>query len=196
MKRITLASATIIGLASPLLAGGMAQPVVETEPTPVVATPVVSGADWTGGYIGGGLGYGSGGGTGWASGVNGAAYSGFAGYNFDMGSTVLVAEIEYGNARLSDPNTNDTFKSLARVKGKIGYDAGTYLPYLTVGGGYFTKSDNTSDWGYVAGGGVDYAVSDSMTIGGEVLYNKWNDFNNSGSMISATTATARVAFHF
>ena len=198
MKRIALVAfaAASTALAAPAFAGGMAEPVVEAAPAPIAVAPVAVGRDWTGFYVGGGLGYGTASGTGFATGVNGAVYNAFGGYNYDMGNVVLGGELEYGGAKLTDPNTGISFKSLARIKGKVGYDAGNFLPYVTAGAGYLSTNANGNGWGWNAGGGLDYAVSDTITVGGEVLYNRWNNFNGSGTQINATTATARVSFNF
>lgn len=196
MKRTAILSITAALFAAPALAGDLGEATLEQAPTAVAAAPIAYGADWGGAYFGATVGYGDANGTGYAADVNGATYGAFAGYNYDIGTVVLGGELEFGGASITDANTGDSFESMTRLKAKVGYDAGRFLPYVTAGANYLTKTDSTSDWGYVAGAGVDYALSDSIVLGGEVLYNRWNDFNNTGNMINATTAAARVSFKF
>jgi hypothetical protein len=39
-------------------------------------------------------------------------------------------------------------------------------------------------------------LTDSLTLGGEVLQHQFNDFDGSGVDLDATTVTARVGFRF
>ena len=53
-----------------------------------------------------------------------------------------------------------------------------------------------SDWGWVAGVGVDYMVNEAWLVGAEVLYHDFSNFDDTGIDLNATTIKARVAYRF
>ena len=53
-----------------------------------------------------------------------------------------------------------------------------------------------SDWGYFGGVGMDYAVAENWLIGGEILAHQFDDFDDTGIDLDATTIKARVAYRF
>ncbi len=66
---------------------------------------------------------------------------------------------------------------LATVRGRVGYAMGSFLPYIT-GGAAFAGittslvgvSDEAVHTGWTAGGGVEYALGNGLTLGAEYLY--------------------------
>ena len=194
------------GMAS---AGGLAAPVETVAPTPIAPAPapMMRGSDWTGFYVGGQLGYGK------VtisddpeqSDIDGAVYGVHAGYMFDLGTIVLGAEVDYdltsveGRASfLGDVEVDD----ILRLKARVGYDAGAFLPYITGG---VVRANVADDFGDLEGDGdfyglgVAYKFSDSILIGGEVLQHKFYEGDLEdlpGLGVRATTATARVSFQF
>ena len=153
----------------------------------------------------------------------GAVYGVHAGYMYDLGSIVLGAEIDYDltsmkqdfagtivplNNGFEPEDFEGTFEidSILRLKARVGYDAGAFLPYVT--GGVVRaelsvdvagESDSQQIDGDFYGLGVAYKFSDSILVGGEVLQHKFyetDDGSISGLGIRATTATARVSFQF
>lgn len=178
----------------PVLAGSLDEPVI--TPPPVAPAPVVqSGRDWTGGYLGAQLGYADVGTD--ASGVDGdGAIGGLtAGYDFDFGSYVLGAGIDYDFADI-DLGNAATLEDVLRLKLRGGIEVGPSLLYAT--GGYARAgTDNLgSDDGYFLGAGVEYPLTDQISLGGEVLYHEFSDFDGSGIDVDATTVQARLAFRF
>ncbi|MEJ6398748.1 outer membrane protein [Yoonia sp. 208BN28-4] len=180
-------------------AGGLAEPAiapVAVAPAPVYVAP--TGRDWTGFYVGGSLGYGQLEGDGLGDDFSGTIYSGHAGYNYDLGSYVIGAELEGTFGQIDDDTSGLDFENVLRAKARAGYDAGVFLPYVTAGYAQATVSAGDADIddnGYFYGAGVDYAVTDSITVGGEVLQHEFNDFNG-GSDVSALTASLRVSYNF
>ena len=86
---------------------------------------------------------------------------------------------------------------VARAKLRAGYDAGNFLPYATAGVASMDVGGlNASDTGSFYGLGVDYMMTDSIRVGGEVLKHDFDDFNGTGLNFDATTASLRVAFQF
>lgn len=192
---MTRIKSALLGSAAVIVAGTSAA--VAGNPTPAPAepviaapvTPVMTTGDWTGGYVGGSVGYGD-----WdlgASSDGGANYGGFAGYDYDFGNYVLGGELQYLGNDVSIGGTS--LDGVGRAKLKAGYDAG---PVLLYGVGGYTRADTgagTAD-GYVAGIGMDYKFNNGVTMGAEVLH---NDFGSvGGSDLSGNTVEARVGYRF
>jgi len=200
MKRITsFAAASAVGtlVAPPALAGGPVvvaeEPVVAAPMAPVVMAP---NGDWTGFYGGAQLGYGDvsdsagGGGDGMTGGLLG-------GYRMDFGQFVAGAELNYDWADI-ELGAGNSLDNIARLKVVGGYDMGNALLYGTVAA---VRADATiagagvSDNGWGAGLGVDYALTDRMTLGAELMEHRFGSFGG-GADIDATTVNARVGFRF
>lgn len=205
MKR--LATAALI--AAPLAfvggfaqAGGLAEPVIAPAPTPVplAPAPVATGRDWTGFYAGGSLGYGSVDIDGVDDDFEGTTFGAHVGYNYDLGSIVVGGELEYMGTNDFVLDGGDLeLDSVARAKARVGYDAGSFLPYVTAGWAQASVDGGAlgtlEDDGYFYGAGVDYAVSDAITVGGEYLRHDFDDFDG-GADIEADTFGLRVSYNF
>lgn len=183
-------------------AGGLAEPVVTPAPAPIPApAPVAVGADWTGFYAGGQLGYGELDNDALDDDTSGAVYGVHAGYLYDLGSVVLGGEIDYDatNIESDAPGAGVELDSVARAKLIAGYDAGQFMPYIAAGVAQATTSGavDGDGTGNFAGLGVSYSYSDQIRFGAEVLQHQFDDFDDvDGLDIDATTATARVSFQF
>ncbi len=184
-----------LGMATPVLAGGYSEP----TPEPVIVEPVAvapAGADWTGGYVGGTLGYGWGNDA--MDDADDMTYGVYGGYDYDFGQFVLGGELEYLESDLETPG-GDTLNDMTRLKLKAGYDMGPALLYGVVGAVYGDADiggTSYSDTGVTYGLGVDYAVTDNVNVGAELLQNDFSEFDDSGADLSATTLGARVSFRF
>ncbi|MGL4320500.1 MAG: outer membrane protein [Paracoccaceae bacterium] len=200
--KTSIASMTVLAiLAVPAFAGGPAEPVPEPVIAPVpVAAPVNTGGEWGGAYVGAGLGYGDVGsstdtldGDGILGGVQ-------AGYRYDFGTAVVGGELEYDitDIALGAAGT-DQLNSVARLKAMAGADLGRFLVYGTAGYAYADAdvgAVNLSDDGWFAGLGADYALSERLSVGAELLTHKFDDFDASGVDLDATTAKARINLRF
>ena len=194
-KNVLLGTAFGALMGVPALAGGLNQPV--TEPAPMA--PVVQIApsqDWTGGYVGAQLGYGRGKYAGTAD--SGATYGLRAGYDWDLGNWVLGAGIDWDKSEMN-MGGGTKIDNIARLKLRAGADLGRTLVYATAGGAH-VKADiagvGMSDNGWFAGLGAEYAINDRWTVGGEVLENRFDNFNGTGSDLKATTASVNMGFRF
>ncbi len=195
--RTLLLSAAVTAIAMPALAGGLADPVIEPVLAPVIVAP---GTDWTGPYVGVQLGYGdldaSGAATDQGSGVIGGLT---AGYDYDFGQFVLGAGVDYDWADIDLDSGAGQLDNVARVKLRGGFDAGNALIYAT-GGAAFADATiggtGFSDNGWFAGGGVEVMVTESFSVGGEVLYHQFDNFDSTGIDIDATTIQLRGLFRF
>jgi len=186
---------TILG-AAPALAGGLTAPVAE----PVVVEPVVMAAsvapNWTGGYLGAQIGYGDIGTS--LKGVEGDGAIGglIAGYDYDLGNWVIGAGLDYDWTGIELEPAAVEVEEVMRVKLRGGYKIGNGLAYLS--GGYAKAKTDVlgNDDGYFVGAGYEHRLSDRFSLGGEVLYHKFDDFNDSGIDVDATTIQMRAAFRF
>ena len=197
-----LMTAVILGLTTaPVLAGGFAEPIA----TPPVAAPVIiaapapmMSADWTGFYAGAQLGYGQMTSDAIDEDPQDLLYGVHAGYLYDLGNIVLGAELDYDMTEIGFAAPAVDLDSVARFKLRAGYDAGAFQPYLTAGVAQATVSgalDGTSD-GQFAGLGLDYQLSDSFRVGGEVLAHQFDNLVDSGVDVEATTLTLRASYNF
>ncbi len=200
MKRTAAAAVLASVLAAPAFAGGPVEvapePVIEPAPAPVVSY----GGDWSGFYAGAQLGYGDTSSNGAGLDGNGAIGGVHAGYRWDLGKTVLGLEADWDKTSLDlGAAGTDSLDSIARLKLQAGYDAGPALIYATAGAARANATiggADLSDNGWSLGAGVTYAVNDQWTVGGEVLTNRFDDFDGSGVDLDTTTATLRVGFRF
>ena len=196
--RLFLTAATLVG--APAFAGGLN----DVAPEPVlapVAAPVEydAGGDWGGAYVGAQLGYGDIDSNGAGLDGNGAIGGVHAGYRADFGKFVAGAEIDYDIADIDIGTTAGSLDNVARLKLMGGVDLGRALVYGTVGAAYADATVGAaelSDNGTFAGVGMDYAVSDRFTVGGEYLMHKFDDFDGSGVDLDVDTIKAKVSFTF
>ena len=209
---------------TPALAGNLDEAVVQPAPV-MAAAPAAYTSLWSGGYAGAQLGYGwadrsvgnqdtivnqlgrpgevfddintrfgniGADGDGMTGGVHG-------GYLWNTDRFVYGLEGDFDFADIQLDNNVGTVDRIGRIKAKAGYDLGQTLIYATAGAAY-AEADlfggNFSDWGWVAGVGADYMVTDAVSVGAEVLYHDFEEFDNSGTDLSLTTLSARVSYHF
>jgi opacity protein-like surface antigen len=194
MKTLMTTLAMTAALATPALAGSLATPLTEpTVPAPViVAAP--AGGDWTGAYGGLQLGYGQGNATGGLEGdgvIGGLTF----GYDYDFGQFVLGAGLDYDITDI-DLGGATTIENVVRLKLRAGYDLGQSLVYVSAGGARADTSTLGNDTGWFAGAGYEYRLTESLSLGGEVLYHQFDDFNGSGADVDATTVQIRALFRF
>lgn len=200
---MTLLSKTALGLvlggalAAPVMAGGYAEPVVEAPVAAPVVAPVAPDGDWTGGYVGAEVGYGDA--SYGAADGNGVTYGLRAGYDMDFGRWVLGGGLDWDKTDIDLGSGGDTLDSIGRLGLRAGYDMGRTLVYAR-GGVAQADADiagvSHNDTGWFAGLGAEYAVNDRWTLGGEVLSNQFDDFDNTGTDLEATTAAVTVGFRF
>lgn len=188
-------SAALAMSATGVFAGGIEAPVVQPTPmVPVVAVPMASN-DWTGFYVGGSAGMITANIDDGAD-LDGNNYNIHAGYMSDLGSVVVGGEIEYGKIDLDDLAGSDN-ADILRLKGRVGYDAGAFLPYVTAGAASLTlNADDFTSTGYFYGIGAEYALNDNFRVGAEVLQHEFDDFDDQGFDLSAQTVALRVSYSF
>lgn len=196
MKKILTVTA-ISFLAFPALAGGPTQPLVEPAVEPYAVVPSFN---WTGGYVGGQLGYGDFDvdvpGISSADGLIGGIH---AGYNWDMGDWVTGVEVDWDVTDTDFGSNFGDIDNVVRLKAKLGRDLGRALVYGTAGGAWAEGDiggSSQDDIGWLVGGGVDYAVTNNWIFGGEALYHDFSSFDNTGADIDAWTFRAKLSYKF
>jgi opacity protein-like surface antigen len=199
---MTTRIATMIGATAAALAGAVAlaaPAVAQDAALTEQSISTMGNGEWTGLYGGVSLGYGD------ASGsivlgddITGTTYGIFAGYQRDFGSVVAGGEIEFSGTEWTDDSIGLDVDSVARLKARLGYDAGAALPYVTIGAAQLATSGavDDDDTGMFYGLGVDYSLGNGVILGAEVLQHEFDDYADTGIDVSATTITARVAYAF
>jgi outer membrane immunogenic protein len=199
MKTIAAMIATA-ALSAPAFAGGPVAAVEEPMIVPASEPYVAPGLDWSGAYVGAQLGYGD-------VDSNGGGLDGYgllggvhAGYRWDFGSWVAGGELSHDVTNIDlGAVDGDQLDNVTALKLNIGREIGNSLVYGTLGAAHASASvggADLSDDGMVYGVGFDYALTDRMTVGGEVLQHNFNDFDGSGVDLDATTVKAKVGLRF
>jgi opacity protein-like surface antigen len=190
-----VASAAALGLttavAAPALAGSYA-PAPEPAPVTAPVAMVAPSGDWGGLYMGAQLGYGHVD-TRLTNGDDGAIGGLHVGYRWDFGQTVAGTELDYDWTDISIGDEN--VDGIARLKGTLGYDLGNTLAYGVVGYGQADSSAGDAE-GWLGGVGLAYAVNPKWIVSGEVLYQDFDEFGDTGAGGHATTATIRASYRF
>ena len=161
----------------------------------VASTVPALAEDWAGAYGGFQFSALSGEASGTADGTGTGGLVGLhAGYGVDFGTFVLGAEvdIDFGGIDLGDAAE---IESVARLKLRAGTDLGRTFVYGTAGVARAETSLGQGDGGF-AGVGAGWRLGARLMVGGEVLYQRFDDIDGSGVDAEATTATARVTFSF
>lgn len=191
-KSITLTTAALAIVAAPALAGSP-EP-APTEPVLAPAAPVSTSPDWTGFYAGGQLGYGNVDTN--VAGVDGDDVIGgiVGGYDWDLGDWVVGVGADYDFADISVGTTD--LENVWRLKARGGYKIGNGLAYATAG--YANADTDTlgNDDGYFIGAGYEHLITQNFSLGGEVLYHEFDNFNSTTTDLEATTVQLRGTFRF
>jgi outer membrane immunogenic protein len=210
MKRLCVAVVGLMAFVGAAAAADIAQPAPAPyyPPAAVYAPPPYS---WTGLYFGVNGG-GAFGGSSWDSSgsrdVSGWLFGSQLGYNYQFGQAVVGAEgdIDWtdidGSGTSNCPagcKTSNTW--LATVRGRLGYAADRFMPYVTAGAafgnikastaGLQNSSDNA---GWTVGAGLETAFAANWTAKVEYLYVDLGSFN-CGLNCNAGLTTDDVSFH-
>jgi len=210
--KFVLAAAAVAAMSGSAMAADLY--VAPAQPAPVAVAPAAT--DWDGPYIGASVGYG------WgtandstlddSTSVNGFSVGGQVGYNFHLSGNV-VAGVE------GDLNWNDqtgTFSGAAAddavrinwdgsVRGRLGLDLDGILPYAEAGVAFANATDTIADTdisnthtGWTVGGGVEFKVSDPLSVNVEYRYTDYGTQTYGGDAVGLTdnTVKAGVNYHF
>lgn len=151
--------------------------------------------DWTGAYAGAQLGFAD-----VDSSVPGVSGDGFiggftGGYDWDLGSWVIGLGADFDFADI-DLGTAADLEEVWRIKFRSGYKIGAGLAYGTAG---YANADTDvlgDDDGYFIGAGYEQRLAPNFSIGGELIYHEFNNFNSTPTDVDATTVQVRGTFRF
>jgi outer membrane immunogenic protein len=183
MKSVLVASVAL-ALGAGLVSANAADIQQRSMPTkaPAYVQPVYN---WTGPYIGisGGYGWGNSDFSGAGGGSvdpSGGLFGATLGYNWQMGALVtgIEGDISWSGLRDSNAGLRTENNWLGTVRGRLGYNAGRWMPYVT--GGLAVgdidsnitgvgSSDKTKA-GWTVGAGVEAAIAGPWTAKVEYLY--------------------------
>jgi outer membrane immunogenic protein len=213
MKRVVLVGALVFASFAPAFAADL------PPPAPVPYVPVVRAFSWTGFYLGlnGGYGFGQ---SNWNSAIgtvggfntNGGLAGGTAGFNYQWSQFVFGIEGDFDWQNLRGSQTNAPCAAvgscatasnwISTIRGRAGFVANRALIYVT-GGAAFTDIKPSlaalpfgggTEPGWTAGGGVEFAMTDSWTVKLEYLYAKFQNTTCPASSCSAA-APATVSLN-
>jgi outer membrane immunogenic protein len=165
--------------------------------------------DWTGFYVGAFGGYAFGeadsdvlGG----SDVEGALAGGTVGYNHQIGQWVVGLEADGGWSGIDNDDDNLAYDTgldwLTTVRGRVGYSFDSFMVYGTGGAaiGEVTYDNGVEDSdtriGWTAGGGVEAALTDNISIKGEYLYVDLGEDTLSGDEVDFNAHTIRGGINY
>ena len=185
MKRFVLALVGWAALTGSVAAADLARPV----PQPYYNAPVVAQLyNWTGFYIGinGGGAFGR---SAWDPtghfNMSGGIVGGTVGYNYQFGQAVVGVEGDIDWAGISGTTNNlcplgcKTSDSwLSTVRGRLGYAADRFMPFVTGGAAIGNIQATTpafigassSQVGWTIGAGLEFAIAGNWTAKAEYLY--------------------------
>ncbi|MCX8510090.1 MAG: porin family protein [Rhodobacteraceae bacterium] len=208
IKSICAPALALALLSAPAFAGGLTAAVGEPAVEPSAAPAV--GGDWTGAWVGLNIGSikSNAKETNPADAFNeshhGTSYGIAAGYDFDLGNWVVGGALSWNKGKMdvvkADPTdpTEVTVKldNIKRLSVRAGYDLGPALVYASLGTGRVTLSGNgekASQNIKSIGLGVDYKLSDSWVVGGQILRDQYKDGTES---LKFTTASINIGMRF
>ena len=210
MKNLLLSTVMAAGFAS-FATAGMAGAIAEEAPVSAAA-PVAPAAsvDWSGFYAGGLVSFVGGDVSGFINNIQVSnfsldattAFGGFAGYNKQINSMVLGAELAYTMGDIPITTLLGSYVTdNVDAKGRLGYSFGSALVYGVVGYSWATTSDAGTLYpasGLNYGVGLDYMVNDHIFVGAEYLMRNLTGFDIGVNRIDATinSATIRAGYKF
>jgi outer membrane immunogenic protein len=184
MKRIVLASAALFAFV-------VTQPALAAD-APIYKAPPAALFNWSGFYAG------IVGGGGWGDSeqiapgpvstgsfdISGGVLGGTVGFNWQTAALVFGIEGDYSAANIRGSTTavcgvacTTDLRSLGTVRGRLGYTAGRFMPYLTAGyafgdlrRGFGATSGNATADGWAGGVGLEALLAPNWSVKAEYLY--------------------------
>ena len=214
MKRILIAGALALAAAAPAFAADLPPPMAPPR-APVAYIPGPPPFSWTGFYVGLNAGYGFGqtkwttpSGTVGGFSTNGGLAGATIGGNYQIGQFVIGAEGDFDWQNLRGGQTSGLCAPaiiggcvtasnwLATIRGRVGFAADRALFYATAGGAFTDIKPSTgalsfggsTEPGWTAGAGIEYAMTDNWTAKVEYLYASFSKATCSAVNCSAGNA--------
>lgn len=198
------AAAAFVALAPAAFAADM-----PVAPPPVQAVvPEEASFDWTGFYVGAFGGYGWGEADDGLDSVDteGAFAGGTVGYNHQMGQFVIGLEADGAWSGIEDDDGvfETSIDWLSTVRGRVGFALDNFLIYGTGGAAIGEVSyddglgidDSETQVGWTAGGGVEAALTDNISIKGEYLYVDLGEVEVGGVDVDTNAHTVKGGINY
>lgn len=118
------------------------------------------------------------------------------GYDYDLGDWVIGGGFDYDwtDVELSGAAT---VEDVWRLKARAGYKVNPQGLFYGTAGYAEAGTDNLgSDDGWFIGAGYEQIVAPNVSIGGELLYHEFDNFNSTGVDVDATTLQFRATYRF
>jgi outer membrane immunogenic protein len=209
MKRVFLAGVGVLALLGQATAADLGRRA--PAPYPVKAPMMQAAYNWTGFYIGvnGGGGWGR---SNWDSAgsfdISGGLVGGTIGYNYQYQQVVwgVEGDGDWSNIKGSTTSTlcplgcSTSNTWLATARGRLGYAADRWMPYITGGAAFGDirastpsfSGTSTNKTGWTIGGGVEVALVGNWTAKAEYLHVDLGDTNC--GLSCGLTANNNVSF--
>ncbi|MFK4811300.1 outer membrane protein [Devosia sp. ZW T5_3] len=169
-----------------------------------IYAPSAAVNDWSGFYAGvfGGYGQGTANAFGADSDIDGWLAGGAVGANFALSDLIvagLVADVAWSNISGVTGGADVNLDWVGSVRGRIGYNGGSFLPYLTGGLAVAGVSldipvDSTSATyaGWTIGAGVEIAATENLSI--DLLY-RYSDYGDKDMTLVGITEPLSLRTH-
>lgn len=123
------------------------------------------------------------------------------GYQRDLGRVVLGGELDYSSV---DFDLAEDKGDLLRLRARLGYDGGRFMPYVTFGVAGIhgdIDEDRLADTGLTYGIGADFRVTDKLSLGLDYTRNTFSDILDdvigvSGLDLDTDLLQVRASYHF
>ncbi len=132
------------------------------------------------------------------SGVDGNGTIGgiILGYDVDLGDWVVGGGFDYDWTGINLARGVEV-EDVWRVKARAGYKVTSQGLLYGVGGFAEAGTNNLGDEdGWFAGAGYEQIVAPNVSVGGEILYHDFSNFDSTGVDVDATTVQVRAAYRF
>ncbi|WP_271948532.1 outer membrane protein [Ruegeria faecimaris] len=118
------------------------------------------------------------------------------GYDYDLGDWVVGGGFDYDWTSI-ELTPGVEVEDVWRLKARAGYKVTPVGLLYGIGGYAEASTDNLgSDDGWFIGAGYEQIVAPNVSVGGEILYHEFNDFDSTGIDVDATTIQARATYRF
>jgi len=189
----------IMAFSTQAFAGSIDPVLIEPAPAVPIAPVPTAAYDWSGFSVGGQLSYGDVSTEGPELDGDGLLYGLRAYYDYDFGNFIVGGGLQYDAADI-DLDGVAAVDNVLRVGARIGAGSGQNWYYGTAGFAQaFTDPDAAdpgSSEGYFAGVGYEVALTDSFTVGAELLYHEFDDFDIDTLEADVTTLGLSANYRF
>jgi outer membrane immunogenic protein len=199
MTRFAFAlAATVSALA--LASAAQAADLIIEEPAPIGVVDV--SGDWDGVYLGGFVGYGWGFADGPDDDLDGWLLGLALGANFTVADGIVAGVVgDIAWADINDGIVDTSVDWVGSLRGRLGFDGGSFLPYLTAGLAvasltYDPTSETETFFGWTAGAGVEFAVTEDLSVDLLYRYSDYGDADFLPGTISLTTHQVSVGLNW